>query len=241
LTVPVLVSGAGGLREVAPGSAEYYDLRIKDRFHLDGGQLRPGTVLRGRILQQVDGSHLLLRQQVLRQDGPSGGTYSAWLDDREWLVTVESAAAWAVGQTVEWLVAQGRGATCRLADGQELVVRSGRKVTGATFEQYLAAAPPAAPASAPVGAVVSFQMQPSREEADAQFRAEAARLRATPEGQRIAREIAEEKRQQAAFEAQRQATTAARGPRVTGTLTPIFSTSALPADPATNSAMRNPR
>jgi hypothetical protein len=241
LTAAIWVPGPTGLTEVLPGTADYYDLRIRNRFYLEAERLKAGEPLRGRILQRVDDLHVRVRGQALRQEGSPGASYSAWVDDEDYLVTVPPATSTAIGHTVEWLLEPGPGATCRMADGKELRMRGGRKVEGVTLDQYRAVANRAPAAPNPEPAVVSYQALPTAAESAARFREDVARFRATPEGQRIAREVAEERRQRAARETPPPAADAARGPRIVGTVTPILPAAVPSPAPAVPEPERTPK
>lgn len=230
LSAPILVLQPDGMRELAPGTPEYYRTRVKNRYYLEDGRLEAGLTLRGRVVQIVDGTHVWLREQVLRQEGASGRLYAAWVDGRDYLVTVPSSGDVAVGQTVEWLIEAGAGATCEMADGTYMNAHSGRRVDGVTFEDYVAAAARMAHPVRAEAALVSFQMRLTAAESEALFRQDVARLRASPEGQRIAREVAAERRLPAARQPV-PTPDCRQGPQVTGTITPVFAAPAPPGTP----------
>jgi hypothetical protein len=158
LNEPVRVGQGTDATEIQPGTKEYYELRIKDQYHVENNTLVPSRVIFAEILQTLEDNRLWVRELIPASGGSGAATYHGFAPGEYLVVTAPSADGINAGSRLHLQVAQqdvfylfetDKGTTGR--------ARSARQVQSPSLEQYLELA---GTSSENMGLVVSLDPQP---------------------------------------------------------------------------------
>jgi hypothetical protein len=137
LSDPVWVSERTTMRQVNPGTEEYYRIRIADRCHVENGVLVSSLCLDAEILQLLSSTKLVAREVVPgRYTGAPTG-YVGYARGRLLAVAVPDAGSFRTGSVHRMqLRVDASNLVAETADGNVSAVLACRLVSSPSFEAY---------------------------------------------------------------------------------------------------------